>query len=187
MQALFWVALVALIDQISKYLIVMNLDEYDSISIWGRIFEITHTRNTGGAFGVFQNNEMFSSAITLIAALISIGILAALASGRVPISLMRWGLVLIAGGAIGNLADRLREGSVIDFLHFSYRPYFDFPVFNLADTAVVIGTGLVILSLLTKRAEPSDPASEAPPIPQPSASMSDPDLSHERPNEASKI
>jgi signal peptidase II len=73
---------------------------------------------------------------------------------------MKVGLTLIAGGAIGNLVDRLREGSVLDFLHFGYRPYFDFPVFNLADTAIVIGTGLVILSLLRTRENKVDATPE---------------------------
>ncbi len=183
MQALFWVALVSAIDQLSKYLIVTRLDEYDSISIWNRIFEITHTRNSGGAFGVFQNNEPFANAITLISALISIGIVVSLVFGRVHAKLMKVGLTLIAGGAIGNLIDRLREGSVTDFLHFSYRPYFDFPVFNLADTAIVIGTGLIILSLLQRRAEPSLATPET--LQSPSATT--PETLPETPNEASKI
>jgi signal peptidase II len=162
MSVLLWVALVALIDQVSKYYIVhvLSIGYLDSIDMWGSFFQITHTRNMGGAFGLFQNEEEFGTWITLIASLISIGIVITLVSGRVQAPAMRAGLALIAGGAIGNLIDRLQNGYVTDFLHFSYRPYFDFPVFNLADAAIVLGTGLVILSLLKAREE-QEPIPEA--------------------------
>ena len=160
MSALVWVAIVTLLDQLSKFFIVRSVEQGESIAVWGRFFQITHTHNHGGAFGAFQNNEEAGNWITLIASLISIGILVALFSGRVQNKVMKSGLVLIAGGAIGNLFDRFHYGYVIDFLHFSYPPRFNFPVFNLADTAIVVGTGLVVLSLLSRREEPSEGASD---------------------------
>lgn len=159
MSALVWVAVVIFIDQISKFFIVRSVGRGESIEVWGRFFQITQAHNHGGAFGVFQNNEEAGNWITLVASLISIGIIAALFSGRVHDRTLKSGLVLIAGGAIGNLFDRFHYGYVIDFLHFSYVSHFNFPVFNLADTAIVVGTGLVVLSLLKRREEPSETSS----------------------------
>ena len=159
MNGLVWVAIVTFVDQLSKFFIVRSVEQGESIEVWGRFFQITQARNHGGAFGVFQKNEEAGNWITLVASLISLGILVTLFSGRVHDRTLKSGLVLIAGGAIGNLIDRFHYGYVIDFLHFSYLPHFNFPVFNLADTAIVVGTGLVVLSLLKRREEPSETSS----------------------------
>jgi signal peptidase II len=87
--------------------------------------------------------------IAVLAAVVSVGIIGLLLWGPPHRHVtMTWGLIGIAGGALGNLADRLTHGAVIDFLEFRWQN-FSWPVFNLADTAIVLGTGLVLLALLT--------------------------------------
>jgi signal peptidase II len=151
MREILWVACVAALDQISKALIVGWLRPLESREIWPGIFQITRTHNSGGAFGILQDNATTGPVITVVAALISLGILVALLAGRVRTTIIKTGLIFIGGGAIGNLIDRLRYEYVIDFLHFAF-----WPVFNLADAAIVLGTGLVVLGLLKRQDELSE-------------------------------
>jgi signal peptidase II len=72
------------------------------------------------------------------------------------------GLALIAGGALGNLIDRLMLGHVVDFVQFCFNTVCGFPVFNIADSVIIIGTGLILFAWLTQK----------PPEPQPDSEMS---------------
>jgi signal peptidase II len=141
---LFLVAgLVLILDIISKELVRNNLPIY---TYWapfpalGQFFRFTHTTNTGIAFGLFQNANLI---FTIFASIISIGIIyfnQKLEPGNV---LLRIALGLQLGGALGNLLDRLLFGSVTDFLDFG-----PWPVFNVADTAVVAGILLMAYVVL---------------------------------------
>jgi len=139
------VAGVVALDQASKALALKFLEPGHPLEIIDGFFRLTLTFNDGGAFGLFQG---FGSWITLLAAGVSLGILAVLLWGPPHRLAMTVGLIGITGGALGNLTDRLTHGAVIDFLEFRWRDL-SWPVFNLADTAIVIGTGLVLLALLT--------------------------------------
>ena len=126
---------VVLLDQASKWLVVQNLAVGVPLpgpeTALGRFFSLTHVHNTGVAFGLGRGN---SSLFTLVA----LGVVAGLVlyERRLPAGAMlpRLALGLIAGGAVGNVIDRLRQGHVTDFLDFKF-----WPVFNVADSCVVVG------------------------------------------------
>ncbi|MCI2429536.1 signal peptidase II [Candidatus Acetothermia bacterium] len=130
------------LDQLSKYIALTHLEPGRSLAIFSGIFHLTLTYNTGGAFGLFHE---FGDLIAILAAGASLVILMVLLWNRPRQPAMTVGLTGIAGGALGNLTDRWlpERGAVVDFLDFRV-----WPVFNLADTAIVIGTGLVLLALI---------------------------------------
>lgn len=126
-------------DQLTKWLVRTNLELGQSIPEEG-LFRLTYTTNTGGAFGIFAN-QTFLLALAAI-----IGIAAFLLYFRyLPLesTLLKVGLGLDLGGAIGNLIDRLRFGEVTDFIDVGA-----WPVFNIADSAIVVGTILIAYYLL---------------------------------------
>lgn len=139
-------ALVLLFDQVSKYLVTVRLGEGQSwdVAPWlTPFFRITHVTNTGAAFGLFPSWGDF---FIVIAAIVIVAIL--IYYRRLPDRqwLMRVALGFQLGGAIGNLADRLRQGFVVDFVDLNFWPLQNWPVFNLADSSIV--AGVVLLALL---------------------------------------
>lgn len=144
------------IDQLSKTWIArtLPLDGADIPLLLG--LGITHTRNSGAAFGMLRNLELRIGGLVidgtvmlgLLSLLVAVGLSVYMArNARHLTRLTRTALALVLAGAIGNMIDRLRLGYVIDFVHFKVGA-FDFPVFNLADSCVVIGAGLLILGSL---------------------------------------
>jgi signal peptidase II len=141
---LFGVAgLVLIIDFLSKEIIRNNLPLY---TYWApypsleQFFRFTHTSNTGVAFGLFQNANLF---FAIFASIVSIGIIIFNQKLEPGNALLRIALGLQLGGALGNLLDRILFGSVTDFLDFG-----PWPVFNIADAAVVAGVILMAYVLL---------------------------------------
>ncbi|MEM7734717.1 MAG: signal peptidase II [Deinococcota bacterium] len=106
-------------------------------------FHFTYIRNTGAAFGILQGRTLGLGILSAIVSVFLVGYL--LRNGKSLSRLHYTALTLILGGAVGNMIDRFRLNYVIDFIHF-YLPNFNFPVFNLADSFVVIGAGLLMLS-----------------------------------------
>ena len=150
--ALYLLAIVVLvsIDQFSKYLITQNLfDGVKEIKLIDNFFYITNVKNYGAGFSILQNQRIFLIIITIIA-IIFVAYL--LIKSKNSESLNRVCYILIIGGAIGNLIDRITLGYVVDFLDFYIFGY-DFPVFNLADCFLTVGCFLLIISILleTKR------------------------------------
>ena len=136
--------LVIIIDQISKHLILSNIDYSQPIKIIENFFYINHVHNPGAAFGIFPNSRIFF----IIFAVITVIVLVIYCFKQTPAKNFHkiiFGLII--GGAIGNLIDRIRFGYVIDFLDF-YFGKFHYPTFNIADTSICIGIGLVMLHLL---------------------------------------
>jgi signal peptidase II len=132
-------AVVVLVDQLSKSWAVSRLS-HGPIHIVGPL-DLELQRNTGSAFSLFQGEAV----VLVIVAVILVGVLLVMA-GRAPTSGRAVVFGLILGGALGNLADRLfrgENGAVIDFiaLHF-------WPTFNLADSCIVVGCVLLVVSLL---------------------------------------
>lgn len=131
---------VLLFDQYSKRLVESALDLY---TYWApypeieNIFRITHVPNTGVAFGLFQNGNTVFTILAIIVAIAIIVYNARLEPGH---KLLRLALGLQMGGALGNMIDRLRQGYVTDFMDFG-----PWPVWNLADLAIVSGTILLVL------------------------------------------
>jgi signal peptidase II len=122
------------LDQVTKQIAIASIDRGDSINVFFGI-DLTNVRNTGVAFGAFAGGGALVSLLT-IAALTLLIVYFAL---RAPIPWLWLPVGVIAGGALGNLADRARDGAVIDFID----PVF-WPAFNLADMGIVLG----ILGLL---------------------------------------
>lgn len=138
---LFIAALVTALDQLSKYVIRATMLEGASIPIVKGAFYITHVQNTGAAFGLFTNRPVF----LIVVGLVIIGSVAAYYfSNRPTRPVVKIALGLELGGAVGNLVDRVVSGRVTDFLDL-HRLW---PVFNLADSAIVCGAVLLVLALL---------------------------------------
>jgi signal peptidase II len=142
-------ASVVLSDQITKNLLGDYLPLHASKVIVPGLLDLVHVRNTGAAFSLLAGaqtglRQFFFVAITILALVVMIYLL-----GRTPRQEVwtRRGLVLILGGALGNLVDRLRYGEVIDFLHFHLGAYY-WPAFNVADSAITVGAGILLVLLV---------------------------------------
>ncbi|RAR45520.1 signal peptidase II [Paenibacillus sp. MDMC362] len=134
-----------LIDQGTKYLIATKLEMYEQIPVIGNFFLITSSRNRGAAFGILQDQLWFFIIVTLIVVGGIVWYLRKVTKeGR---KLLPTALALVLGGALGNFIDRLLMGEVVDFLQFNFGSY-TFPIFNIADSCIVIGVGLIILDTL---------------------------------------
>ena len=127
---------IILLDQLIKFFIIKKIPLNSSVTIIPKIFSLTHIHNYGAAFGLFQN----SSQLLIWFSIIIIGIILYIYD-KIPKEKIGQILVaLVLGGTLGNLIDRIRFGYVIDFLNFKI-----WPAFNLADSAITIGTiGLII-------------------------------------------
>jgi len=146
---------VLLLDLATKIAIDSHLSYSDQIPVIPGFFYITHVRNTGAAFGLFadapqQYRLIFFVSVSLIAVGIIIAFYRKLSPGD---RLAALALGLILGGAVGNLVDRIFRQEVIDFLHFRLWRGYSWPDFNVADSAIVVGVGLLILDLLASEGE----------------------------------
>jgi signal peptidase II len=144
----FTLALVGL-DQITKALVVRHLALHESVTLVPGLVDLTHVRNTGAAFGMFNAVDFPYKAV--VVTLLALAALAAIASfaGRLGSEslLVRAGLTLVVAGAIGNLIDRARQGYVVDFVDVYWRGW-HFWAFNVADSAITVGAAAIILDLL---------------------------------------
>jgi signal peptidase II len=155
-------------DQLSKTLIAAWLLPGGSIPVLGDFFRITFVLNPGGVFGTKLGNQNFYTLASIIAIGITLWFYFKI---RARENLLRVGLCLVLGGAVGNLIDRFRFGEVVDFLDFDFFNinlsakvilFFKFPgfsldrwpVFNLADSFVLIGMCLVVIHLLFSQEKP---------------------------------
>lgn len=146
-------AVIAL-DRWSKHLVAAHIALYTHIQIIPGVFRLTHTENTGAAFSLFADSPShFRTALLIgfsIVAIIVVMIL--LWQQKHALTLTGIALSLILGGAAGNLWDRIARGRVIDFLLVYYKQY-QWPVFNLADSAIVVGACLLVIEILFGRGE----------------------------------
>lgn len=140
-------AAVIVADQISKQVAVNQLDLYERIVVLP-FLNLTRTHNTGAAFSLFADAAPAFFAILAVA--VSIGILVWLRRNPDHERLTASGLCLILGGALGNAIDRVARGYVIDFIDV-YAGSWHWPAFNLADSAIVIGAGLLLLDMFLQR------------------------------------
>jgi signal peptidase II len=142
MLQLFIVAFIVALDQVTKYLAKTYLKPVGSIPLIPNVFHFTYVENRGAAFGILQNQRWLFIVLTVV---ISAVIVYYLFTHRQESIVLTIALSMILGGAIGNLIDRLRLGYVVDMLHFVL---IDYPVFNVADSFVVIGTILLAYYIL---------------------------------------
>ena len=130
------------LDQLTKWLTVVNLDEWESFPLWQDVFHFTYVRNTGMAFGMLKDHRwvfIVFSTVSIVALLVY------LFCFRPESRWMQVSLAFIVGGGIGNMIDRILLGYVVDFFDFRL---INFAVFNVADSFVCIGAGMMILYLV---------------------------------------
>ena len=156
MKRKYWVLLIfcfgiLLLDQWTKSLIVQKLSLYQRVEVIQGFFNIIHVRNTGGAFGIFGGEKGgLGSILFVVVSLIAIGSIVYLfIKIKENEKTLALSFSLVLSGAIGNLIDRLRYGEVIDFLDF-YLSSTHWPAFNVADSAICTGIGLLALELLIR-------------------------------------
>jgi signal peptidase II len=144
-------AAVIILDIWTKWWVVKRIDLHEAIPVIPNFFQLVHVRNTGAAFGIGAN-----AASKLVPLLLNVGAIAVFAvvvvyalRSAVTDRVLQTGLHLILGGAIGNLLDRFRFGYVVDFLDV-YIGSHHWPAFNVADSAICIGIGLLFLDMRKK-------------------------------------
>lgn len=142
--------LVLVLDQYTKNLVLQHFHLGESISIISNYFNLTYIQNTGAAFGLLaQAPAPFRVPFFLIVPLIALAVIVFIFrklpsdSIKLPIALS-----LIMSGALGNLIDRIRFGYVVDFLDFHWKYQIHYPAFNVADSAICVGVGIMMLDLV---------------------------------------
>lgn len=162
LQYLILAAIVIALDIWTKALVLARIDLYEAIPVIPSFFQLVHVRNTGAAFGIGANAES-----QLVPLLLNLGAIAVFCvvvvyalRSSVHDRLLQTGLHLILGGAIGNLLDRFRFGYVVDFLDV-YIGTHHWPAFNVADSAICIGIGLLFLDMRKKPEESGATAADA--------------------------
>jgi signal peptidase II len=146
-------AAVFVLDRLSKWLVERLVSFTDTHTVIPGFFDIVHSQNRGVAFGILNDStaEWRTALLIALSAAAVIVVSLVLWNARRLDPLPLWGLALILGGAAGNVFDRIVWGQVTDFLEF-YLGQYHWPTFNVADSAIVIGSGLFLLdSLRSKR------------------------------------
>jgi signal peptidase II len=145
----FLALLIVLVDRWTKRLVATRIALYTHIQIIPGFFRLTHTENTGAAFSLFADSPAHWKTALLIGfsvvAMVIVSVL--LWKQRQALGMTGIALSLILGGAAGNLWDRVLSGRVVDFLLF-YVGRYQWPVFNMADSAIVVGAGLLVVEIL---------------------------------------
>lgn len=129
------------IDQLTKYLVVTGMQEGESIPVLGKYFMLTSHRNSGAAWGMFQGQMLFFYLVTLFVLGILVYVYIKEAKEN---TLLQLALTLLLAGALGNFIDRILFQEVVDFIDVLI-VFYDFPIFNVADSALTIGVILMIL------------------------------------------
>lgn len=141
--------LIVILDRWTKHLAATRIAMYEHIQVIPGFFRLTHTENTGAAFSLFADSPAHWKTAMLIGfsvvAMLVVSVLLWKQSHAVSITGVA--LSLILGGAVGNLWDRVASGKVVDFLLFYVKQY-QWPVFNLADSAIVVGASLLVIEIL---------------------------------------
>lgn len=142
------ISLIAL-DQFTKYLTVLSIDEGSYIPIIQDIFGLSYVKNRGAAFGILQEQRWFFIVFTTIIVIGIVYYYFKLPKNK-KYNPIKFTLILFIAGAIGNFIDRVRLEYVVDMLYFKL---IDFPVFNVADCYVVVGAFLLVILMLFKYKE----------------------------------
>jgi signal peptidase II len=147
--------LIVFLDRWTKRLVAARIAMYTHIQVIPGFFRLTHTENTGAAFSLFADSPSHWKTVLLIGfsaiAMVVVSVLVWRQSRAM--SMTGIALSLILGGAVGNLWDRVASGRVVDFLLFYIKQY-QWPVFNLADSAIVVGASLLVIEILFHKSPP---------------------------------
>ncbi len=139
MRLLIIVVAVIFVDQITKQIVAATMEIGQSIAVIENFLYITYVRNPGAAFGMLPYQTAFFVVITIAVGALILYYYRILSDDH---KWLRFGLSLQLGGALGNLIDRINSGYVVDFINFTAWP----PVFNIADSAIVIGIGIFLIA-----------------------------------------
>jgi signal peptidase II len=137
-------AVIYLADLVSKAMIVASIPVGDSVNVVGDVLQLWHAQNAGAAFSLLQGGQL----LFLVVSIVALGMIVYF--HRAFLGHSRWLQVilgLILGGTLGNLTDRLRQGYVTDFVSVGFGDT-RFPTFNVADSAIVVGIGLLVIYLV---------------------------------------
>lgn len=139
--ALLCGVLLLLADQLTKYYVSSEFILGESREFLNGFINLTYIHNRGGAWGMLYGKTYILLPVTLVIMALCIALYVKYGKKS---RLLLWAISLVMSGGIGNMLDRVfRQGNVVDFLHFEFFP--SFPVFNIADCAIVVGAGLLIL------------------------------------------
>jgi signal peptidase II len=141
--------IVVLLDRFTKWLVAKDIPLYETRKIVRGFFYLTHVENRGAAFSLFADSpgEWKIAMLVLFSIVALVVVTALLWRSSDSLTTTGVGLSLILGGALGNLWDRLLHGRVVDFLLF-YLGSYQWPAFNVADSAIVVGAGLLVIEIL---------------------------------------
>lgn len=134
-----------LLDRVTKLWALDSLKDASGKTIIKGFFELTYVENKGAAWSMFSGKTMFLIVFTVI---ILCGVVFYLVKYRPKNKFVRAALSLIIAGALGNIVDRVIYKYVVDFISFHYKDVYYYPVFNIADICVVVGTFLLLICIL---------------------------------------
>ena len=142
-------AAVFALDRLTKWIVETRVSFADDYRVIPGFFDVVRTQNRGVAFGLFNEStfEWRTTVLVLVSAAAVVVVSAVIWKARRLDPRSLWGFALVLGGAAGNLFDRILSGRVTDFLDFYIRDY-HWPTFNVADSALVVGCGLLLLDML---------------------------------------
>jgi len=149
---IFITGAILVLDQVSKLLILNSIPLLHSIDVIPGLFSITHIHNPGGAFGLLADHSLIVRKIVflLMSSLAALMVLYFYHKTPPTHAWLAAAFAMVFGGAIGNLVDRFRFGKVVDFLDF-YLGQAHWPAFNIADSAITVGMGIIILHMVFNR------------------------------------
>ena len=141
------IGIILVFDQVTKYVIEKQVVLHEVKPVIPGFFNITHVRNKGAAFSLFANapevfRNFFFSAVTIVAVVVIVFLIR-----KAHERLLLVAFSLVAGGAIGNLIDRIRYGEVVDFIQWYVKSFY-WPSFNIADSAITVGVCLLVYDML---------------------------------------
>jgi signal peptidase II len=144
------------LDRLTKWIIDSKVSFFDTYRVIPGFFDIVRSQNRGVAFGIFNDsNSEWRTTLLAAAAMVAVVVVSVMLWNARRLDRMSlWGLSLILGGAAGNVFDRIMWGKVTDFLLFYVRDY-QWPTFNMADTAIVIGCGLLLIEQFRQKRQPA--------------------------------
>jgi signal peptidase II len=148
---------VLVLDHVTKWLARTELDPERAIEVIPGYLRISYVSNTGVAFGLFRDLDSPWKPYVLAAMAIVAVVVIFVYSFRMPSSrlLLQSALAVIMGGILGNFVDRILQGYVVDFIEFHIRDKFYWPTFNVADSAITVGIGLLLIDAV-KNTEPDE-------------------------------
>jgi len=142
--------IIVLLDQIAKLYAVKLLRGNAPVVIIRNFLQFNYVENFGAAFGILQNRKIFFIIMTM---LVVVGIIVYMKTNPNLTIMMKIALAMVIGGALGNLIDRIRLGYVVDYIDVKFWGLYDFPVFNIADSFIVIATFIICYLVIFNKYE----------------------------------